>query len=321
MLLPCASFSKEPVRREGTFISLNEHIDIRVEEIKVSADKELKTYVIPIKRANNLILVEGAVDSISGNFVLDTGAPYLVLNQTYFRDYRNLGYTEAGGINGSAPGFKTWVKAFSTNGFNQNRLSADVTNLGHIETAKNIKILGLLGTGLFERTAMVVDLYKGKLFIHELDRKGQIPADQVLYSKPYLSMKFALKEQVIVLQAEAAGKSLNFAFDTGAETNVIDYGLSKKLLENFKEISRLSMGGMGAGRNEVIYARLDSMKLGERTFMNNRFLIANMSKMNRFYQLNLQGMLGHDFFCRGVFMLNFATNEFNLYIRDTGGTI
>lgn len=43
--------------------------------------------VIPVKRANNLILVEAQVDDMVGFFIFDTGAPYLVLNQTYFRNF------------------------------------------------------------------------------------------------------------------------------------------------------------------------------------------------------------------------------------------
>ena len=43
---------------------------------------DFETLVIPLKRAQNLLLVEAKVDSIEGNFILDTGAPYLVLNKT-----------------------------------------------------------------------------------------------------------------------------------------------------------------------------------------------------------------------------------------------
>jgi predicted aspartyl protease len=40
--------------------------------------------VIPLVRVSNLFMVEATVDGQTGNFVLDTGAPGLVLNQTYF---------------------------------------------------------------------------------------------------------------------------------------------------------------------------------------------------------------------------------------------
>src|SRR3569833_2263925 len=49
-------------------------------------DGDFQTLVVPIKRAGNLIIVEAQLDSLEGNNVMDNGAPYLVLNATYFRD-------------------------------------------------------------------------------------------------------------------------------------------------------------------------------------------------------------------------------------------
>src|ERR1700753_4525395 len=58
---------------------------------------DFKTLVVPIKRAGNLIIVEATIDNLEGNFVLDTGAPYLGLNKTYFRDAPHVDDQEAGG--------------------------------------------------------------------------------------------------------------------------------------------------------------------------------------------------------------------------------
>src|SRR5574343_801004 len=49
------------------------------------AKGEFDTLKLPLKRAGNLLLVEADVDGQRGNFILDTGAPGLVLNTTYFR--------------------------------------------------------------------------------------------------------------------------------------------------------------------------------------------------------------------------------------------
>src|SRR5215207_700895 len=43
--------------------------------------------IIPFNRVGNLIVIKAKVDTTEGNFILDTGAPHLVLNLTYFRDY------------------------------------------------------------------------------------------------------------------------------------------------------------------------------------------------------------------------------------------
>src|SRR5678809_194712 len=43
--------------------------------------------VIPFNRVGNLIVLKAKADTTEGNFILDTGAPGLVLNLTYFRNY------------------------------------------------------------------------------------------------------------------------------------------------------------------------------------------------------------------------------------------
>lgn len=45
------------------------------------------SYTLPFTKVGNLMIVKARVDSVEGNFILDTGAPYLVLNLTYFRHY------------------------------------------------------------------------------------------------------------------------------------------------------------------------------------------------------------------------------------------
>ena len=77
-------------------------------------DGDFQTLIVPIKRAGNLIIVEAQIDSLEGNFVMDTGAPYLVLNSTYFRDSPHVEEQQSAGINGESAGsFTTVVHNFS----------------------------------------------------------------------------------------------------------------------------------------------------------------------------------------------------------------
>jgi hypothetical protein len=43
--------------------------------------------VIPVRRVNRLIVIEAKIDTLIGNFILDTGAPELIVNKTYFRNW------------------------------------------------------------------------------------------------------------------------------------------------------------------------------------------------------------------------------------------
>ena len=68
--------------------------------------------VIPFTRAGNLILIQAKADTSTGFFVFDTGAPGLVLNLTYFRNYPTTNPVESGGITGATISARTTVDSF-----------------------------------------------------------------------------------------------------------------------------------------------------------------------------------------------------------------
>ncbi len=70
--------------------------------------------VIPFSRAGNLILIKAKADTTEGNFILDTGAPGLVLNITYFKNHESINKdAESGGITGKTQTLQTSVNKFS----------------------------------------------------------------------------------------------------------------------------------------------------------------------------------------------------------------
>jgi hypothetical protein len=276
---------------------------------------DFSTLVVPIKRAGNLILVEAQIDSVAGNFVLDTGAPYLVLNATYFRHMPVIADQESAGLNGNAPGaFTTEVRNFSILDLHYPRLTADVTDLSAIENGRNVKILGLLGTRLFKRFAITVDLFRNTLYIHKLDNDGEIPINEKIFHNPWMFTSFELKNDVMFINGIANNTPLWFAFDTGAETNLMDYDRVRKMLPGMQVLNRTKTTGIGGSSFEVIYARFDTLTVGGRRFIKNRVLLTSLDKMGKAYGHTVDGILGFDFFIRGIFSINFVKKEFEMYI-------
>ncbi|WP_184542296.1 aspartyl protease family protein [Mucilaginibacter sp. FT3.2] len=276
---------------------------------------DFNTLIVPIKRAGNLIIVEAQIDSVAGNFVLDTGAPYLVLNATYFRDMPHIAEQESAGLNGSAPGsFTTEVHNFNILDLHYPRLTADVTDLSAIENGKNIKILGLLGTRLFNKLAITVDLFRNTLYIHKLNDDGEIPLAEKAFHDPWMVTPFKYMNDIIFIKGAANNNTMWFAFDSGAETNLMDYDRVRKLLPGMQVISRTKTTGVGGSSSEVIYARFDTLTIGGRRFIKNRVLLTNLDKMGKAYGHSVDGILGYDFFIRGIFTINFVKKEFEMYI-------
>ena len=276
---------------------------------------DFKTIVVPIKRVGNLIVVEAQLDTVEGNFILDTGAPGLVLNSTYFRNLPHGHEKESGGINGQASNcFTTTVHNLSILDLHYDKLMADVTDLSSIENNKGIKVLGLLGTGLFSRFAITVDLFKNMLYIHKLDTKGEIPANERVFNNPDMKTSFKLLNKVIFIKGSIEDTNLWFAFDTGAECNLMDYDNFKKLAKRMQVLSHSKVVGIGGAGYENNYAVFDKLVIGNYLFKHNRILFTRLDQMGKAYNYSVDAILGYDFFARGIFTINFAKKEMEMYI-------
>ena len=276
---------------------------------------DFKTITVPIKRAGNLVIIEAQLDTLIGNFILDTGAPGLVLNETYFRDAPHSGEKEAGGVNGQAAHvFTTIVHNLSILDLHYDRLTADVTDLSAIENSKGIKVLGLLGTRLFAKLAITVDLFNNVLYIHKLDEKDEIIPGERLFNKPDMKTSFKLLNDVIFIKGTVNDDEMWFAFDTGAESNLLDYDNFKKLAKKMRVISRSSVTGIGGKQYQNAYAVFDNLVIGNYLFKHNRILFTRLDDMGKAYNNTVDAILGYDFFARGIFTINFAKKEFEMYI-------
>ena len=79
-------------------------------------------------------------------------------------------------------------------------------------------------------------------------------------------------------------------------------------------INRAKLTGVGGSSFEIINAKFNKLTVGDQLFYKNRILITNLEKMGNFYGQSVDGILGYDFFVRGIFTINFVKKEFEMYI-------
>ena len=123
--------------------------------------------IIPLKREGNLFFIEANINGERGNFILDLGAPYLVLNATYFRDYEvDSSYYSGSLLEESEFVRRTKVESFSIEELEFERLSADITDLSAIENKRGIQILGLIGVSFFKDFLFDLNLLSQQLSLY-----------------------------------------------------------------------------------------------------------------------------------------------------------
>ena len=112
----------------------------------------------------------GPVDSVEGNFFFDTGAPQLLLNSRPGQapTIRNGGVTGAVQVLGMAK-----IDTFQLDNLLKTKASADIIDLTHLELAKKIDLVGLIGYAVFKEYEILFDYAAGLLIFIRTTAKGE----------------------------------------------------------------------------------------------------------------------------------------------------
>lgn len=281
--------------------------------------------VIPLKRCGNLLLMEATVDSIIGDFIIDTGAPYLILNSTYFRNYPAKQTLQTAGLNANTTtAVRSNVKRFSAQDLQYQNIEVDITSLKQIEDKCNMRILGLMGANMFSSFLMRIDTRKNQLILYRLDEQGntKIPLSDSLdlfhcEPKSNVHLKFKWCDNKIMVPVSIANKEMNWMFDSGAETNVVDVLAQKKILKEFNVIRRVALTGSTGARQEVLVGYFNEIAIGTASFNAQQTILTGMQELNETCSMFIDGILGYSFFSKGIVSINFPKREFSLYLYAT----
>lgn len=315
--IPPGELEPLPLRPLPDVRTLLHHFNFNSGDPLVTCDSPTTT--LSFRRADNLILIKAKADSTEGYFILDTGAPYLILNMTYFRNYRSHSETDGreGGITGEVSSLApTQVEHFVIGPYHYRWLDADRINLGHIEDSKGIKILGLLGMQLFKKFEMVIDYEKSQIHLHLITKNdGKNYKNPLLqHTHDYHVVPFQLLRDKIMVKATFGAKILTFVVDTGAESNVIDSRLPNSILETISVTRRVKLVGNGSAKVDALYGDIDNIKIAGNALGTLPVLVTNLEKMCSAYDVNcLDGMLGFDFLSKRKIGFNFVTRKMYLW--------
>jgi hypothetical protein len=274
--------------------------------------------VIPFSRAGNLILVKAKADSIEGNFILDTGSPFLVLNITYFRDYpsEEIATEEQAGMNGTAGSvLQTMVREFSFGGIAYSHIKANLVDLGSIENNKGVKVFGLIGMQLFRQFEMIIDYDKNLIYLHRIAKKeAAVYRHEMLKdTSAYREMPIDIVKDRILANSEISGKKVRLMIDFAAESNVLDSRLSDKIFESIAITKRVVLNGVGNKKVDALYGDLSNMKIGGQTIATIPVLITNLEKTCLAYDFCIDGILGFDFLSLHKIGFNFVNRKMYIW--------
>lgn len=260
---------------------------------------------IPLKQVGKLILIEAKIEDQTGFFILDTGAPYLVLNETYFRNGKVVDQRIFGDVNGYVDTVNVIeIERFELRSLHFESMEADLVNLSHIEDKRGVKILGLVGLSFFLEMEMRLDLPYMQLELHTTDKKGETRLKPAACKLVSSEASFKVRKNVLILKGEIAEQKLNFCLDTGAEVTVLSNDLKENVYEHIEVKGAKTMIGSSAKRTQVLFGNVDSINLGA-SLKDCSVVITDLSEMSISYGLRIDAMIGYDLLSKGKVIINF----------------
>ncbi len=319
-LFPSRSIQQyDATTRSGDIVWIDSRISAGSYQSAPILANDVQTVVIPLKRAGNLIIMDALIDSVYGNLILDTGAEGIVLNSVYFRQSRKSAGYLAGGITGSVGTVtNSRISQLQISELQLKNLNVNISDLGHIENARNIKILGFFGLNLINDFEVVLDLRNNLLELHRTDKVGNRFNGKSSIQKFDMIFPVIVSSDVLFIEAIINQRKLSFCLDTGAETNVLSSNLPGKVLGTVDIVRRSTLRGVGSQNIEVVYGIMNDFYLGKIPVRGMNTIITNLGAMGGFYKMNIDGMLGCDFFEKGVFQINLKKKAIgiNFYKED-----
>jgi len=275
-----------------------------------SASPDINTVYIPFTLVGQLMVVEAKVDTVSGYFIVDTGSERLVINKKHYPPgLQTLPVVSTGNT-----GFVQSVVGRNIDSLKMQllvikNLYAHFLDLGHIELKKNTRIAGILGYDVFKDFELFIDFPERRIVLFRLNKQGIRIDQQTRSGIPADSLNFVLKNHLIHVVTEINHVKVKMILDSGAELNLIDRHVNRKVLDNFTIIKRVNLVGVGQREVEVLAGVLKDVHCGHQHEAKMNTLMTSLDAFNDGLGAQADGVLGYEFLKTRRTLINYTTRK------------
>lgn len=259
---------------------------------------------VPFDLVNGMIFVRAQLNNQPGEFILDTGAPMLVLNRS-----QHGATLRTNSCSGSFQVGESTVRQFSWAGMEKYELRALATDLSHLEVATGRTIAGLIGYNLLKNQELFIDYERQRLILLP---PGNNSLHRVL--APIQSAPLTMQDHLPVLEFTMGNQVVRLGLDTGSETNLIDRckaaGLDQVLIDT---VEKEELQGLDRKIRTVPVIRIAESYWKELPMDQLHYLVTDLCHLNDGQQLLLDGLLGYHFLKPWKISIDYQRKKFYVW--------
>lgn len=240
----------------------------------------------------------------SGNYILDTGASHLFINQ----DLVNEKTVQAYGVGEQVSVQSGLVKRFEIGPISFSNQPIYKMDMRHLEAVKGCRIDGIIGTDLLKQFILFVDYENGKV---ELTPAGKSP----IYSNltALRTHPFKMQGHFPMLSISVNEVDYDFALDTGAEANIFSGVFEQAITTHTRELRTGKLRTIAESTLSVRNFTLTEMECLGLSYTKLGFIFSDLEALNQAYGVELDGILGYPFLRRHPFAIDFSEERLVIY--------
>lgn len=264
---------------------------------------------IPFEVINGMILLEASVDHQRGYFILDTGAPQLVLNR---RNPPSAKRTLTGSsCSGTIQLGSKEVRHFAFGNSERFEIQALTADLSHLERATQRRIAGLIGFQMLKDREVFINYDEQRLILFDARKDNLIHRS----ATPIQSVAIVIKEHLPIVQLQIGDQLLSFGIDTGSESNLLDNCALDRLQSMLVDtIDEEEIQGLDKAVKKVPVVKVRQNRLEQLPLEALTYLVTDLCHLEKTSRLNIDGLLGFPFLRQLKISINFEKQK--LYVWD-----
>ncbi|MEM6316522.1 MAG: pepsin/retropepsin-like aspartic protease family protein [Bacteroidota bacterium] len=260
---------------------------------------------VPFFLVEGMMVVEATVNHQKGNYIIDTGAPTLVLNE---KPSTKTG-ARARGISDGLLTDEVTIQHFYWSGIQKKNLTAFKVDISHLERVSGRRLAGIIGYDILKEVALLVD--------YETKTVQLSPRRAKLNRTPLAIIPFTMQAHLPVIKVKIGKRKLKLALDTASESNILDQKMLKRLDQNW--ITSLRKGeiqGVDQQVKEVDVVEVSATEVKNLSFEKMAYLATDLAHLRKQSDLHIDGLLGYPFFKQAKISINYAEQRIYVWSRE-----
>lgn len=276
------------------------------EAVSVAGMQGNVTTVAPFDLVNGMILVRASVNGALGNFILDTGAPGMVINS---KETGKKSDYIATGVGGELEIGETTIRDFKWGIIEKDKVEAFTIDLSHFEKAVGRPLTGLIGHEILQQYEVYFDYPNSVIKMYDMDTAKKMRKDKT----PSVVVPFYMNGHLPVIAIKVGNKKAFLGIDSGAEANLLDDEYYEMLEKNYLTDHAVeTVIGLDKKEQEAALATVSSSSIKRAQMPDMEFLFLDLDGLNEQFDNRLDGLLGFPFFQQHAISINY--NNRKIYV-------